>query len=589
MGARVHPEVDVVTMGAGWTAGILAQQLTAEGKRVVSLERGPTRWTDPDFQHNHDSLHYRVRKAMMLDISKETWTWRPNTRARALPIRRLGSFHPGQGLGGAGVHWAAETWRFFPSDFRYRSHHVERYGQDRLPEGSNVQDWPLGYDELEPYYDRFEWDVGVSGHAGNLRGELIGEGNPFEGPRSRDYPLPPLQRSIAAAEFSAAAEDLGLHPFRQPASILSEGYRDLSGRYRSGCLYCGFCTRYGCEVDAKASALTAHIPLALQTGRYEVRTGCVVRRIEVDDRGRATGLRYVDQSGREHVQPAAVVVISGYTLNNVRMLLLSRSDAHPEGIGNDRGLVGANYTYQLSQTPVTGVFEGRRFNQYMGNACVQDALHDFNGDNFDHSDLDFIGGASVTAGGGEREPLTSVGGLPVGEGERNWGRAWKEALRGWDSVVGIDIQGESLPYRDHRLDLDPTYNDVFGDPLLRITYDFRENDRRLYAYLAERCAEIMERMGPSSMETTDELEPYTVAPYQSTHNTGGAIMGTDPGSSVTDSYGRVWDTPNVYVTGATLYPQNPGMNPTGTLCALAYRTAEHLNSVDLGSLADGHG
>ena len=582
-----HPEVDVVTMGAGWTAGIIAQQLTEAGRTVVSLERGPERWTDPDFQHNHDALHYTIRKAMMLDLSKETWTWRPDTQATALPMRRYGSFHPGHGIGGAGIHWAAQTWRFFPSDFRYRSHQVERYGESRLPEGSTIQDWPITYEDLEPDYHRFEWDTGISGHAGNIDGEIQEVGNPFEGPRRGDYPLPPLAPSLAAVEFDAATRELGLHPFRQPASILSEGYEDLSGRTRSGCLYCGFCTRYGCEVDAKASAITAHIPVALATGKYEIRTGCTVRRVEMDRDGRATGLRYVDHAGREHLQPAAVVILSGYSLNNVRMMLLSRSDAHPDGLGNDRGLVGANYTYQLDQSPVSGRFEGRRFNQYMGNSCMQNVVHDFNGDNFDHSDLDFIGGASIACGGGEREPLTSVGGMGGGAGERNWGPGWKAALRGWDSVVGIGIQGESLPYRDHRLDLDPTYKDVFGDPLLRITFDWRENDRRLYAFVAARCVEMMEAMGATSIDSTDELEPYEIGTYQSTHNTGGAIMGRDPGDSVTDSYGRVWDTPNVFVTGATLYPQNPGMNPTGTLTALAYRVSRFLNDIELGGLRDG--
>jgi gluconate 2-dehydrogenase alpha chain len=580
-----HAEVDVVTMGAGWTAGILAQQLTAAGKEVVSIVRGPERWTDPDFQHNHDSLHYLQRKAMMLDISKETWTWRPDPRTPALPLRRLGSFHPGQGIGGAGVHWAAETWRFYPSDFRYRTHHIERYGERALPEGAQVHDWPISYEDLEPYYDRYEYDVGVSGDAGNVRGEIMTRGNPFEGARSRGYPLPPLAPSLAAMRFADAARGLDLHPFRQPSSILSEAYTDLSGRPRSGCLYCGFCTRYGCEVDAKASAVVSHIPMALETGRYEIRTGCTVKRVEVDDRGRAVGLVYADQSGREHLQPAAVIVLAGYTLNNVRMMLLSRSGSHPDGVGNDRGLVGANYTYQLVQTPVTMRFAGERFNQYMGNACVADALHDFEADNFDHTGLGFIGGASMTCGGGEREPLTSVGSLPMGDGP-NWGAPWKQALREWDSYFGIGIQGESLAYPEHRLDLDPRYNDVYGQPLLRITYDFRENDYRLYEYLAQRCAEIATAMNPTEMSVTDELEPYSIAPYQSTHNTGGAIMGDRPDNSVTDSYGRVWDTPNVFVTGATLYPQNPGMNPTETLCALAYRTADYLNDVDLGSLRD---
>jgi gluconate 2-dehydrogenase alpha chain len=144
--------------------------------------------------------------------------------------------------------------------------------------------------------------------------------------------------------------------------------------------------------------------------------------------------------------------------------------------------------------------------------------------------------------------------------------------------MSIGIQGESLPYEDQFLDLDPNYRDRHGQPLLRITYDFHDNDRALYRYMAQRCAEIMRALGPTRMRVTDELEPYQIFQYQSTHNTGGAIMGVDPGSSVTNKYGQVWDTPNVFVTGAALYPQNPGFNPTGTLLALAYHTAEAIKT-----------
>lgn len=607
----VFPKADIVTVGAGWTAGIIAQQLTSEGYRIVSLEAGPQRWATPDFEHNHDTLHFMIRKGMMWDIRRESWTWRPNPRMPSLPVRQFGSFHPGQGIGGAGIHWAAQTWRFYPSDMQYRTHHLERYGADRIPEGATIQDWPLTYDELAPYYDRMEYDIGISGQAGNLSGTIIPGGNPFEGPRQKPYPLPPLVRSVAADMFADACNGLGLHPFPQPAAILSEAYRDISGRVRSGCLYCGFCTRYGCEVDSKASANASHIPLALDTGNYEIRTNCKVLYVNVGADGLATGVTYVDQfTGEQHEQPAEVVILSAYTLSNVRLLLLSRSRQHPNGIGNDRDRVGKNYSYQLIQGPVSGVFEGRRFNQYMGNSCLQNAMHDYNADNFDHSDLNFIGGASVTCGGGERQPLTSTLSLPVlevttsgsqGDDDDNgnqgtrkrpaianeigslagsgseWGQAWKDNLRNnWDSVIGIGIQGESLPYEDQFLDLDPTYRDVYGLPLLRITYDFHENDYSLYRFLAERCIEIMRAMGPTRIYATRELEPYNVHTYQSTHCTGGAIMGDSPANSVTNKYGQVWDTPNVFVTGAALYPQNPGMNPTGPLLALAYHTADAL-------------
>lgn len=320
----VQQKVDVVTIGAGWTAAILAWRLTDAGARVLSLEQGQERWTATDFQHNHDALRHQVRKALMTNLAQEAWTWRPNPNAPSLPMRQFGSFHPGDGTGGSGVHWAAQTWRFQPSDLLYRSHHVERYGEDRLPEGSTIQDWPLTYEELEPYYTASEQDIGISGRTGNLNGQILPGGNPFEGPRSAPYPLPPLENSIAAKEFMQACEALGYHPFPQPAAILSEGYTGLSGKPRAGCLYCGFCVRYGCEVDAKASALTDHLQLSLATGDHEIRYGSKVTGIMMGDDGLATGLRYVDlESGEEHEQPADLVILSGFTLTNVRMLLLS--------------------------------------------------------------------------------------------------------------------------------------------------------------------------------------------------------------------------------------------------------------------------
>lgn len=601
----VQDKVDVVTLGAGWTSAILGWKLGSAGIKVRALEQGMERWTSTDFQHNHDALRHSQRKALMTDLSKETWTWRPNPNMPSLPVRKFGSFHPGAGLGGASIHWAAELWRFYPSDFNYRTHHIERYGEDRLPQGSTIQDWPLSYEDLEPHYRAYEIDIGAGGHEGNLNGQIIPGGNPFEGARSTPYPLPPLATSIPGQMFMDAAAKMGYHPFPQPSGILSQAYTGLSGRPRAGCLYCGYCVRFGCEVDAKSSAITDHVPAAMATGNYDVKYGCKVTGIILGDDGLARGLRYIDlQTGEEHEQPADVVILSGFPLSNVRMLLLSRNSQHPDGVGNDRDRVGKNYTYQLIKSPVTGVFDDRRFNLYMGNAVIKGAMHDFNADNFDHSDLDFIGGASITVGDGAREPITSTLGLPTELPDRFgdyddlesdmlkspalstevndlagsgvvWGREWKDALRNnWDNTLSISIQGESLPYEDQFLDLDPTFTDAWGQPLLRITYDFHENDKRLYSYLAKRTAELMEAMGPSRMSVTDELEPYNIYQYQSTHNTGGAIMGDNPDNSVTNKYGQVWDTPNVFVTGATLYPQNPGMNPTGTLLALAYHTGD---------------
>jgi gluconate 2-dehydrogenase alpha chain len=574
---KTHPKVDVVTIGAGWTAAMLASRLCEAGHDMVSLEQGPAASTWPQFSHDHDSLRYSGRYALMVDLSRESWTWRPNARAAALPMRQYGSFNPGEGVGGAAIHWSAQLWRFLETDFRYRSHVVERYGEKKLPPNASVQDWPVTYDELEPYYDAFEWDVGASGKAGNVRGDILPGGNPFEAPRSREYRHPPLEVTPHGARFADACESLGLHPFTQPAGIASQAFTDPYGNFHSGCLYCGFCTRFGCEVDAKSSPVNVHLPPALATGRYEIRTGCKVQRIELGDDGLATGVTYVDANGDEHFQPAEVVVSSAFTLENSRILLLSRSKKHPNGIGNDRAQVGRNYTYQIYPQTVVGLWEGEKLNMYMGNTCTIKIVYDYNADVFDHSDLDFIGGMQLFSEPCEREPFNSVKDYSTADGA-TWGAAWKRELgRNWDSFAGINTEGESIAYEQNRVDLDPNYRDRWGQPLLRLTFDWTENEQSMWRFMYARSLEIMRAMNPTRIvKTMPELGGYRIDKYQSTHPTGGCIMGRDAGDSVTSSYGQVWDTPNVFVTGAALFPQNPGANPTGTVAALAYRTAEAL-------------
>jgi gluconate 2-dehydrogenase alpha chain len=289
----------------------------------------------------------------------------------------------------------------------------------------------------------------------------------------------------------------------------------------------------------------------------------------------ATGVTYIDAHGREHFQPADVVVVSAFTLENNRMLLLSRSKAHPNGIGNDRGRVGKNYTYQIYPPPITGVWEGEKLNQYMGNTATIKIIYDYNADNFDHSDLDFIGGSQLYSEGCERAPVTSVGKMKDAQG-RAWGQGWKDEIaKNWDSTGSIVTEGEVLPYIDNFLDLDPNYRDRWGQPLLRLTFDWHDNERNMWRFIASRAKEIMMAMRPTKIaDFTPEIPAYNIEKYQSTHPTGGCVMGTDPSQSVTNSYGQVWDTPNVFVTGAALWPQNPGANPTGTIGAVTYRAAD---------------
>src|SRR4051812_42350647 len=192
--AKVMKETDVVIIGLGWTGGILGKELAEAGLKVVALERGAMRSTEKDYAVPtiRDELRYVVRHDLMMNTARDTLTVRNNPTQEALPMRRLGSFLPGEGVGGSGVHWSGHTWRWTDMEFKVRSMYEERYGRNFIPADMTIQDWGITYAELEPYYDRFEYVAAISGKAGNLNGQIVPGGNPFEAPRARECPLPPL-------------------------------------------------------------------------------------------------------------------------------------------------------------------------------------------------------------------------------------------------------------------------------------------------------------------------------------------------------------------------------------------------------------
>lgn len=566
----VLPKVDAVCVGVGWTGGILAAELTKAGMSVVGLERGADRGPE-NVQHGHDELRYAVDKELAQNVETETWTLRHHPGERALPIRRIGSFAPASGVGGSGVSWAGQTWRFNPRDFEIRSRTIDRYGEQVIPEEMSIQDWGITYDELEPYYDRFEYMSGIAGKAGNIKGRTIPGGNPFEGPRARDYPVPPLKESYAGSLFGKAATDLGYHVFPGPAAALSEPYTNPAGISREACTYCGFTGHFGCRIGAKADPTVTVIPEAEKTGRFELRTNATVVEI-LHDGKQATGVRYYDEAGRLQEQPADIVLLTAYTFNNCRLLLMSKM-GQPYDPGTGQGVIGKNYCYQADGAGGWVYFKDKDFKPYM-NACGNAvAFDDLNGDNFDHTGLGFIGGGLVKYGSATTLPITGVLTPP---GTPSWGAQWKQAIHQYyaRSLI-IGGQGESPAYRSHFLDLDPTYRDAHGLPLLRITFDWEPNERKLVAFLGEKIKEIADSMHADLVVAGGALPGhYDTASYQSTHNTGGVIMGSDPTESAVNSYLQMWDFPNVFVVGASAFPQNAGYNPTGTVGALAYRAAD---------------
>jgi gluconate 2-dehydrogenase alpha chain len=577
MATQLKP-VDVLLVGYGWTGGIIAKELASTGLKIVALERGGPRDTNPDFLEpsKDDEIRFAVRHELMQDVSRETLTFRNNSKQTALPMRQLGSFLPGNGVGGAGVHWNGVTWRFSPWDHQAHTQTVEKYGAKIIPEDMQLQDWGVTYDELEPYYDTFEKTCGVSGKAGNLKGQKIDGGNVFEGARTNEYPNPPLKRTQAGVMFEKAARNLGYHPFPSPAANASQAYVNPDGVAFGQCHYCGFCERFGCEANAKASPHFTVMPIAAKNPNFELRTHANVQKVLLDSTGKkATGVVYVDARGREFIQPADLVVLSAYGLGNVALLLWS-------GIGKPydpvtrTGVVGRNYAYQASSGATAFFDEKTYFNNFMGAGALGTNIDDFNGGNYDFAKMGFIGGGGIGSSTSGGRPIQ---GRPVPPGTPRWGLDWKKATaKHYLHTANISNQGSNMAHRGNYLDLDPTYRDIYGRPLMRMTFDFLDNEVKMMKALADVCATIGKEMGAQRVDARTNPVPYSIIPYQSTHNTGGAVMGADPRTSVLNKYCQVWDVPNVFVTGACVFPQNAGKNPTGTVGALAYWIADALKN-----------
>lgn len=565
-------QVDVVLVGFGWTGAIMAQQLCDAGMSVVALERAAARTTPENFAttFDQDELRYMWRHHLFQNVRYSTLSFRNNVNQTALPMRRLGSFLPGTGVGGAGIHWNGQIWRWLETDFKLKSHNETRYGKQATA-GLTIQDMPVSYREIEPYYNQFDLICGTSGQAGNLGGARQAGGNPFEAPRSAPFPTPPLQMTYGPKLFEQAAASMGLHPFPHPAGNLSQPYTNPLGAQMGQCTYCGFCEKFGCGNYSKASPQTAMIPYILTKPNFELRTECEVLKIERTTDGKhATGVIYIDSAGGEFFQPAAIVVLTAYQFHNVHLLLLS-------GIGQSydpatgAGVVGKNYCYQ-TMSSVDVFFDDKLLNPFIGAGALASVIDDYNGDNFDHSGLGFIGGAYIAGMVTGARPIEMV---RVPPGTPKWGLEWKRAAAKYFlRNFSLSVHGSSYAQAGNYLSLDPTYKDQFGRPMLRMTFDFPENDLKMAQYCTDRAAEIAKAMNPAHINPKARKGPYSIVPYQTTHNCGGTMMGDNPTDSVVNKYSQSWDVPNLFVTGAGLYPQNPGYNPTATLAALAFLSAD---------------
>ena len=559
-----NKHADVVIVGMGAAGAILARELTEAGFTVLGIDKGPYYRSD-DFWTKFDELRYSTRGGLSPTMGTDPVTWRPNTQTPAQPLPwAVGPqplnplwLPPTPAVGGGSIHWACWAWRQHKEDFRQRSEWVERYGEDRFPEGSHIVDWPISYDDLEPYYERVEYETGVSGKAGNLDGELQDGGNPFEAPRKRPYPFPPLRPSASNQLFVDACEALGYHPFPAPAAIISEDWGE-----RKACVYCGFCRDYACHVGAKTTTLDTMMPKALATGNLKLLTNCRVQRVNVDAEGLARSVSYIDAKGERHEASGELVILSAYSLENTRLMLVS-------GL-NQNGMVGKWFTIHNY-----GWFSGtlpEETHVYAGPAVAGFAIDDTNPYAEDRDEVDFLGGTPIMFFGGDTQPIEAAT-LLMPPDAPLWGEGYKEWLRhGYRRLFGIFSQMATLPSEAHFVDLDPKVKDPWGQPALRITHDWDDNDRKAALWNNQIKHGIAREMGATKTWEAPLLPPYHVT----THEMGTHAMGENPSDSVVDRYCRSHEVPNLFLVGGGVFPTYNGYNPTLTIQTIALWAANHI-------------
>ena len=532
--------VDFVIVGSGSAGGILARELSTAGFEVVVMEQGPFRRAQ-DFTHDEIAVtQYRELLGGGPEVHGQTFRDDPGKEAMPAVVPAA---EYAQTVGGSSVHFTANFWRLREIDFKERS----LLGPIS---GSNFADWPISYEDLEPYYTRVDWEIGVSGAPG-----------PFDSFRSRPFPMPPMPVKSSGVLLERGAKKLGLHPQAAPLAILSQ---PLNGR--APCISCGFCMEYGCEVGAKSSTLAAMIPLAQASGKCEIRAECAVFKVIMDAGNRVSGVLYYDPAGRERAQKAKAVILSANGAETARLLLMSSTDKHPHGLANSSGFVGRNLMFNAHAT-ADAVFQ-HPLNEFKG-VQVTRIVHDFY-----ESDpaRGFYGGGGIDA-----RPLFASGPIgfalsPQPPGTPRWGAAFKDTLA-HDFTRRMSVLGSttSLALDRNNVTLDPTHTDRWGRPGIRVTYLDHADDLAMAKFLQDRTMEILDAAG-ADKAWRNPIE----AQAGGAHLLGTCRMGDDPQSSVVDKYHRSHDIANLFICDGSSFVTSGRGQPTMTIMALAFRAAEHI-------------
>jgi choline dehydrogenase-like flavoprotein len=528
-------QADVVIIGAGPAGSIAAHELARQGLSVVALEQG--------FYPEREK--YPGREPEWELISQKAYNSDPNIRdnPQDYPINNSESdIHPLMyaGVGGSTVIYNAQWAPLLPSDYRLRT-------LDGV-----ADDWPISYEDVEPYLEEVERLIGVSGV----------RGNPAYPPR-QDFPLPPIPLGEASRKAIKGFDGLGWHWWPAAYGIASVPYNGLNGCVRRGTCH------VGCAEGAKS---TADLNLWPQSIKHNARliTGARVREIEVDENGLASGVVYIDRAGRTKRQKAKAVVLAANTIGTARLLLLSKSGRFPNGLANSSGLVGK----RLMLHPYSGIVGSFPDNLQSWRGPFGNVLESYQFYETDKS-RGFVRGArwSIVPSGGPLSVSSVFGSkvLDANNFEASWGEALhKNVERRLGRTLIVGIIGEDLPLETNRVELDETLTDSDGIPAPKVIYRTDENSRALLRFHEERAVEFLKAAGAVEIQVASQLQ------HAGWHILGTARMGSDPETSVVNEWGQSHDVPNLFLVGASVFVTSGGVNPTASVAALSLRTARHI-------------
>ena len=536
-------EVDFVVIGSGAGGGIMAKQLSVAGFSVVVLEQGGWGKYGREHEFNKDELlniNPSEEDRLMSDPSKQRNTWRPNDKTKAV----AGNHSYGCVVGGGTVTYGGSSWRHLPYEF-----HEASYDQT-IPSGTGMADWPITYEELEPYYTQAEWEMGISGQRVN---------SPFVAPMSKDYPVPPVPLKSSGALFNTAAAKMGLTVVPGPLAIITKPYMG-----RAACINCGFCSGYGCQVRARSSSSVSMLPIAEKTGRCEIRVRSYVSEIATDGSGRVTGVVYFDAQKRQMRQKAKAVILSANAGESARLLLMSKSTRFPDGLANSNGIVGRFAMYG-NTVNVGGLFE-HPMNEYKGvisGAGIVDYVPS-------DPKRGFYGGGRMTARGYLTPIELGLSGLSPDA--PRWGAGFKKALQEEaNHRMTITSFVTQMPLETNRVDLDPDVKDEWGLPAMRITVTSHPDDKKNMEFFRQKSIEILHAAGATKVWAPPVNESRGGA-----HNRGTCRMGNDPKASVVDKFHKAHGVPNLYVVDGSNMVTGGRNHPTMTIQALAFRAADNI-------------